>query len=608
MAEYSRQKLEMLENAVLTKSPKEVSVIFKQLGDLLNTSRALGLACRFRGLDYVKALVEGGANFSYTRLAGTGGYYTIYYWLAPLEINSAIRSAAFLDIQDRFFTNCVSNTSIRREEIKDFSVLPMEERVEITKYLCENREKICLDINELLFYSIMSGSKQITKVLKEYGAVFSEKRVKALTDGGHGFEWLEFCNMSNGLKDKEYIDVLSGIIEETGGKTLHYTEAIYWGNYNSYYNQTRMFQPEIFKFILEHFNQKKMNKTQLMKGAIDENSVDCLKICIDNGWLKMPAKRDEMIKYASEKNKTECTAFLLEFKNRTADLAAEHEKAEKKMLRELNADPNSVFELKKLWSYEKREDGAVVIIRYKGSRTEIAVPEKIGSSVVAEIGEYAFSPSAPRLRWEQRDFRKTITKITLPKTIEVIGSDAFSGCESLTEINIPDGVSRIGESAFSYCRNLTEIKLPASVKEIGKSAFSACESLHNISLPSGIAEIGEFTFDGCNSLKSVNIPNTVLKIGRMAFQRCYALEKIVVPEGVEEIGDRAFVSCTHLKSVILPESVRKIKNFTYKGREPQTVFCDDKNLTVTVSPKSYSEKYCKRNNIPYMIESEKTRI
>ena len=278
----------------------------------------------------------------------------------------------------------------------------------------------------------------------------------------------------------------------------------------------------------------------------------------------MPAKRDEMIKYASEKNKTECTAFLLEFKNRTADLAAEHEKAEKKMLRELNADPNSVFELKKLWSYEKREDGAVVIIRYKGSRTEIAVPEKIGSSVVAEIGEYAFSPAAPRLRWEQ--------------------------------------------SAFSYCRNLTEIKLPASVTEIGKSAFSACESLHNISLPSGIAEIGEFTFGGCNSLKSVNIPNTVLKIGRMAFQRCYALEKIVVPEGVEEIGDRAFVSCTHLKSVILPESVRKIKNFTYKGREPQTVFCDDKNLTVTVSPKSYSEKYCKRNNIPYMIESEKNRI
>ena len=35
------------------------------------------------------------------------------------------------------------------------------------------------------------------------------------------------------------------------------------------------------------------------------------------------------------------SAWLLDFKNRTADFAAERKKAEQKMMRELNANPNS---------------------------------------------------------------------------------------------------------------------------------------------------------------------------------------------------------------------------------------------------------------------------
>ncbi len=47
------------------------------------------------------------------------------------------------------------------------------------------------------------------------------------------------------------------------------------------------------------------------------------------------------------------SAWLLEFKNRIADFAAERDRAEKRMMRELNANPNSVTELKKIWGYEK---------------------------------------------------------------------------------------------------------------------------------------------------------------------------------------------------------------------------------------------------------------
>lgn len=587
-----REKRAVLENAVLTKSPEEISMLYRQLGQVENSARALGLACRFRGLEHVRALVEGGADFLYKRPEGEAGYFTIYYWLTPLEMNDTLRMAHFLDRRDECFKNAATVDDRR------INVLSVEQRVEIVKYLYENREKVCLDAEEMLYYAIMSNSKRIIRLLKEFGVKFSEQRITAITEAGHSYEWGEFCNMLSGtLDDKRYLEVVGGIAEELGGKKIHYTDSIYWGNYNSYRKLFRLYKPEFFQFILEHFNQKKMNKTKLMKGVIDQNSVACLEICAENGWLAMPQKRDEMIRYASERDKTECSAWLLEFKNRTADFAAEREKAEKKMMRELNANPNSVTELKKIWGYEKREDGTLVITRYKGSRTEVDVPEKIGGNIVTEIGSWAFSASALRLKKEQKELRKAITRITLPQTIHVIGEYAFFLCRALVQINIPDSVVEIGPKAFLCCDQLSDVKLPEGITRIGEGAFDGCDQLSVIELPEGITEIGKDTFKGCRALKSVTIPKTVEVIGRRAFDGCSSLQAVVIPEGVVEIGQHAFADCTSLKSAVLPQSVQKIKNDTCKGRAPETIFNNDSDLTVTVIPKSYGEKYCRRNNI-----------
>ena len=50
-----------------------------------------------------------------------------------------------------------------------------------------------------------------------------------------------------------------------------------------------------------------------------------------------------MIAYASEKGKTEILAWLLDYKNRTADFAAEQKKADRKLMQELNCAPDSVL-------------------------------------------------------------------------------------------------------------------------------------------------------------------------------------------------------------------------------------------------------------------------
>ncbi|MBE5807275.1 MAG: leucine-rich repeat domain-containing protein [Clostridiales bacterium] len=65
----------------------------------------------------------------------------------------------------------------------------------------------------------------------------------------------------------------------------------------------------------------------------------------------------------------------------------------------------------------------------------------------------------------------------IPQGIEVIGDEAFVGCDNLVSLSIPDGVTSIGNSAFSYCSSLTSLSIPDSVTSIGNRAFDGCEHL-----------------------------------------------------------------------------------------------------------------------------------
>ncbi len=241
-SQYSKRMV--LENAVLTKSPEEIVILYQQLGEVECSARALGLACRFCGLAHVKALVENGANFTYTPPYLDSGYYSVYYWLSPLEMNDTLLQATFIKKVDECFKNVIT---VRGNNIK---VLPMQQRAEIVKYLYEHREEVCLDAGELLFYAIISNNTQIIRVLKEYGVTFSKNRIINMSENGRGYEWFEFCNMLDKLGDKEYMEIVDTITKELDGKRLHYTNSIYWGNYNEYGKQYRLYKPEFFSLFL----------------------------------------------------------------------------------------------------------------------------------------------------------------------------------------------------------------------------------------------------------------------------------------------------------------------------------------------------------------------
>ncbi|MBD5112741.1 MAG: leucine-rich repeat domain-containing protein [Ruminococcaceae bacterium] len=518
------EKSAALLTAVINQSPEEISATYKELGYLEMSAAALGTACRFCGVDAVRALVEGGAKFSFPESEEIEKAYSCYvgtlsenyrtnYSLYLLKIFKHIKGAC-----------CFKGTKLLKKAVReDKKALPFlsdEERVKVLDYLYETRDKIDFDPSEMLFYAYFAQDDIIVDELKKLGVTLSETRIKYITNGGASSDgyWYEWCSLMGNLNKENLIPIMNRIRGEFSGK-FHFTEWLY------HRCEAIFFEPEIFEYFIDNFKQEKMNKSQIIRELIDKESVDVLPIIEKAGWLSRPQKRDEMIKYASDNNKTECTAWLMDFKNRTADFAAEREKAEKKMRRELNAAPNSVTALKQIWSYKKQENGELIITNYKGSSMEVVVPETIGKSTVTIIGNGAFATESGRAgvvytnaTYEQLAHRRQITKITLPKTIKKIDIGAFIRTDSLQEIEIPDGVEEIGMFAFYECNSLTRIVIPGSVKTIGKFAFAWCKNLKEVIIHNGVEEINECAFYHDIQLERIEIPASVkiIKISRLA--------------------------------------------------------------------------------------------
>lgn len=186
-----------------------------------------------------------------------------------------------------------------------------------------------------------------------------------------------------------------------------------------------------------------------------------------------------------------------------------------------------------------------------------------------------------------------LTSISLPSTIENVGSSPFLACNSLSSIqvnpsnthycsvdgvlfdkslttlitcpamrkgsySIPQTVTNINAAAFYGCSQLIEVNIPSSVSEMGSSAFRDCSNLVSLSLPNGMENLPPSAFFGCTKLKMVMLPSTLKTIGANAFFNCSALYYIPFPASLTAIHSKAFSGCSSLSSVTLPANLEVI--------------------------------------------------
>lgn len=232
---------------------------------------------------------------------------------------------------------------------------------------------------------------------------------------------------------------------------------------------------------------------------------------------------------------------------------------------------------------------------------EITIPEEINGVPVTKINSAAFNGCV-------------IQEITIPESIEEIGSYAFAGC-TFEKIKLPDNLKKIETGLFSQSQ-ISEIVIPESVTEIGANAFSCCDKLKTIAIPKNVEILGKYAFSYCKNLTGIivedgnqffssvdgvlfnydkteliaypggksetsySIPGGVITIAGEAFTSCLNLTEVNIPEGVEIIESNAFSICPELLQLKLPDTVRKL--------EEKAVY-NCKSLSAVYIPKSVTE-------------------
>ena len=150
-----------------------------------------------------------------------------------------------------------------------------------------------------------------------------------------------------------------------------------------------------------------------------------------------------------------------------------------------------------------------------------------------------------------------ITSVYIPKNIETIGTEAFSGCIALDTVTFETDskLSSINGYAFSGCTALTSFAIPNSVGTIGSYLFSDCSKLATLTLSTSLKVLPEYFIKNTNKLTSLEIPKSVVTIADYAFSYIY-LTALNIPESVQSFGMQQFRNDT-VASISVNENNKK---------------------------------------------------
>ena len=177
-------------------------------------------------------------------------------------------------------------------------------------------------------------------------------------------------------------------------------------------------------------------------------------------------------------------------------------------------------------------------------------------SAIKKVGQYAFGESG-------------LQEVCLPKNIEIIENEAFSGCSELHSVTwnckcnaIPANcfyecvnlkvfdfstIKEIGQYAF-YKSGLQEVRLPKNIESILEGAFYVCSELQFVEWNCKCDVIPADCFLGCSNLMQFDFSG-IKKIGGRAFYES-GLQEVCLTGNTEVVSKKAFSCCKILRTVI----------------------------------------------------------
>lgn len=171
------------------------------------------------------------------------------------------------------------------------------------------------------------------------------------------------------------------------------------------------FRPDVFRLLLKNNSFRSLNPKRVLRGIIDENKPNLLPLAEQYGMLEDEKLLKNLISYSAECRRVECTAYLLEFKNRKFGKGSE-----KRI---------SGLEVDEVFAFEKTDDGYAVaeFLKKEDLRvTELRIPGKYNGEPVVRINSEAFKSA------------KHLKSVRLPKSLKKLGEGAFAFCDKLESV------------------------------------------------------------------------------------------------------------------------------------------------------------------------------
>lgn len=219
------------------------------------------------------------------------------------------------------------------------------------------------------------------------------------------------------------------------------------------------------------------------------------------------------------------------------------------------------------------EGDGYVVTDYTGEDTHIVIPATHENLPVTAIdgayGNGVFNGS-------------DIVSVIIPDSVELIGQNAFYGCDYLEEVFVSAGsrLAAIGNNAFSGCDALKSMYIPAGMTTLGNAAFNNCSGLNEFTVsddnPVFRAENGHLIERASATLiRGVNnseVPEGVQVIGQAAFRRAGGITQLSIPVSVTEIGNY-FIADSTIAAIVYEgtqeqwDAIEKTSMWNYGNRD-----------------------------------------
>lgn len=193
---------------------------------------------------------------------------------------------------------------------------------------------------------------------------------------------------------------------------------------------------------------------------------------------------------------------------------------------------------------------------------------------------------------------------------------------SLSKITVPSSVSLIGEGAFAGCKNLTHVVFEAADQNaslsIGARAFEGCTSLKAFELPRHLDNIAllkyrmfgggvltantDHAFSGCTSLDTITVAagnktykaqdGVIFSADGKTLLYCPVNKsgEFSVARGTQTIAPGAFIGCEAITRVVLPNTMTLVGEYAFYGtRLSELVFAGNAFNALTLDSYAFAK-------------------